>query len=106
MARRQKQARTKKVKSHLQQAADRCNEVNAAIAEWESYLQEAEATYNAALMELRRAGRELDDTKSLLQAQYQKRERELQSVREIIGDGYVTMGVENGCCVTDKPRHF
>ncbi len=69
--------------SELQKAADRVREVQEAITEMEGIKALLTKDVDALELQLSLACRNLADTKSLLHAQYEKRERELEEMRRL-----------------------
>lgn len=79
---------SKKEKSELQLAADRVRVIQVAIDSMKANLQVCETEYKRASLMLAETTRNLQDTQDLLAAQTSKLEREIQSVRNIVGYGF------------------
>lgn len=78
-----------KQKSELQLAADRVREMQVAIENMEKNLQVCQDEYQVCKKNLDEAARNLADTEDLLMAQRNKLEREIESVRNIVGTAAV-----------------
>ena len=69
--------------SELQKAANRVREIQAAITEFEGIKKHLTKEVDSLELQYAAACRNLADTKSLLKAQYEKRERELEEMRRL-----------------------
>lgn len=76
----------RQVKSELQKAADRVRVMQVAVQNTEKNLEICAAEWSKYDLLKAEAGRNLEDTRSLLNAQRDKLEREVQSVRNIVGE--------------------